>query len=161
VAASGSDPQLQHSCLAGVTRTTLQLGDLRAGRQLALQANSSGLWKECGLILEQMQQLPEAAEMYERAGMVEKAASIHIASKNFAAAQPLMAQVKSAKLQLQYAKAKESEGRWADAAAAYEAAGAYCCTAVAVLLLGVCKTALDKSCPCRVCAGRLNTLKLL
>jgi WD repeat-containing protein 19 len=125
VAASGTDPQLQQSCLAGVTRTTLHLGDLRAGRQLALQANSSSLWKECGLILEQMQQLPEAAEIYERAGMVEKAASIHIASKNFAAAQPLMAQVKSAKLQLQYAKAKESEGRWADAAAAYEAAGAY------------------------------------
>lgn len=123
VTASGSDLQLQQSCLAGVTRTTLQLGDLRAGRQLALQANSSALWKECGLILEQMHQMPEAAEMYERAGMVEKAASIHIASKNFAAAQPLMARVTSAKLQLQYAKAKESESRWADAAAAYEAAG--------------------------------------
>eukprot|EP00878_Enallax_costatus_P039997 GHUV01045957.1.p1 GENE.GHUV01045957.1~~GHUV01045957.1.p1 ORF type:complete len:108 (-),score=34.14 GHUV01045957.1:572-895(-) len=55
--------------------------------------------------------------------MLEKAASIHIASKNFSAAQPLMTQVTSAKLQLQYAKAKESGGRWADAAAAYEAAG--------------------------------------
>lgn len=69
--------------------------------------------------------MSEAAEMYEKAGMIEKAASIHIASKNFNAAQPLMAQVTSAKLQLQYAKAKESEGRWAEAAAAYEAAGGF------------------------------------
>eukprot|EP00879_Flechtneria_rotunda_P029705 GHRR01032146.1.p1 GENE.GHRR01032146.1~~GHRR01032146.1.p1 ORF type:complete len:223 (+),score=87.94 GHRR01032146.1:179-847(+) len=93
------------------------------GRQLAQQANNPALWRECGTILETMQQMPEAAEMYEAAGMIEKAASIHIASKNFAAAQPLMAQVTSAKLQLQYAKAKESEGRWGDATAAYEAAG--------------------------------------
>jgi WD repeat-containing protein 19 len=70
-----------------------------------------------------MQQMGEAAEMYERAGLVEKAASIYIMTKNYASAQPLMAMVTSAKLQLQYAKAKEGEGRWVEAAAAYEAAG--------------------------------------
>ncbi len=34
-----------------------------------------------------------------------------------------MARISSSKLQLQFAKAKEAEGRYADAAAAYEAAG--------------------------------------
>ncbi|KAF8062105.1 WDR19 [Scenedesmus sp. PABB004] len=123
LSASGADPGLAAACLAGVARTTLQLGDLRAGRALTAQADSPGLWRECGAILEALRQLPEAAEMYERAGQVEKAASIHIAAKNFAAAAPLMARVASAALQLQFAKAKEAEGRWADAAAAYEAAG--------------------------------------
>jgi hypothetical protein len=58
-----------------------------------------------------------------RAGMVEKAATIHLATKNFAAAAPLMARVTSAKLQLAYARAKEAQGRWQEAAAAYEAGG--------------------------------------
>ena len=50
--------------------------------------------------------------MYERAGQYERAASIYIQTKNFAAATPLMAKVSSSKLQLQFAKAKEAEGRW-------------------------------------------------
>lgn len=59
-----------------------------------------------------LQQLSEAAEMYERAGQYERAASIYIQTKNFNAAGPLMARITSSKLQLQYAKAKEAEGRW-------------------------------------------------
>lgn len=55
----------------------------------------------------------EAASLYEKAGMLEKAAGIYIAGKNFAAAAPLMAQVSSPQLQRQYARAKEAEGRWA------------------------------------------------
>jgi hypothetical protein len=38
--------------------------------------------------------------------------SCALQAKNFAAAAPLMAKVSSAKLQLQFAKAKEAEGRW-------------------------------------------------
>jgi WD repeat-containing protein 19 len=91
--------------------------------QLAQEVNSSTLFKECGLILESKQQMQEAADMYERAGMVEKAASIYITSKNWAAAGPLMSKVASAKLHLQFAKVKEAEGRWGEAASAFEAAG--------------------------------------
>ncbi len=36
----------------------------------------------------------EAAEMYERAGQYERAASIYIQTKNFNAAAPLMAKVR-------------------------------------------------------------------
>ena len=53
----------------------------------------------------------ESAEMYERAGQYERAASIYIQTKNFTAAAPLMAKVSSSKLQLQFAKSKEAEGR--------------------------------------------------
>ena len=81
------------------------------------------LLKACGAILEDAGRLPDAADLFERAGLPERAAAIHIAARNFAAAAPLMAQVKSARLQLVYAKAKEAQGRWAEAAAAYEAAG--------------------------------------
>lgn len=121
--ASGGDPQLQQACLAGMARILLHLGDLRSGKALAQQLNSSSLWKECAGILKQMHQSQDAAEMYEQAGMAEKAAGIYIAARNWAAAAPLMARVTSAKLQLQYAKAKESEGSYAEAVAAYEAAG--------------------------------------
>lgn len=51
--------------------------------------------------------------MYERAGQYERAASIYIQTKNFNAAAPLMARISSSKLQLQFAKAKEAEGRCA------------------------------------------------
>jgi len=49
--------------------------------------------------------------MFERAGQFEKAASIYIQTKNFTAATPLMARISSSKLQLQFAKAKEQEGK--------------------------------------------------
>lgn len=123
--ASGSDTQLQQACMAGMARILLHLGDLRGGKTLAQQLNNGSLWKECAGILEQMHQHQDAAEMYEAAGMSEKAAAIFIAARNWAAAAPLMARVTSAKLQLQYAKAKESDGSYAEAVAAYEAAGAF------------------------------------
>lgn len=117
------DPALYLACQMGLARTTLQLGDIRAGRAMVQQLNNQGLFKECAGILENLNQLQEAAEMYEKAGQYEKAASIYIQTKNFAAAAPLMARISSSKLQLQYAKAKEAEGKYADAAVAYEAAG--------------------------------------
>lgn len=53
----GVETELKLACQAGIARTTLNMGDLRQGRQLALQLNSPPLFKECALILEQLQQL--------------------------------------------------------------------------------------------------------
>ncbi|MEW5304579.1 MAG: hypothetical protein WDW36_007181 [Sanguina aurantia] len=119
----GVETELKLACQAGIARTTLNMGDLRQGRQLALQLNSPPLFKECALILEGLQQLTEAAEMHERGGQYERAASIYIQTKNFSAAAPLMAKISSSKLQLQFAKAKEAEGRYQEASGAYETAG--------------------------------------
>jgi WD repeat-containing protein 19 len=104
---------LELACRSGIARCTLQLGDIRQGRSMVIQINSPQLYKEAAHILEALQQLTEAAEMYERAGQYERAASIYIQTKNFNAATPLMAKVSSSKLHLQFAKAKEAEGRWA------------------------------------------------
>eukprot|EP00798_Chlamydomonas_sp_ICE-L_P012670 gene12669-15902_t len=117
------DKELELACRSGIARTTLHMGDIRQGRTMALALNSVSLLKECGSILEGLQQLTEAGEMYEKAGMYERAASIYIQTKNYAAAAPLMAKVSSSKLHLQYAKAKETEGRFSEAAVAFEAAG--------------------------------------
>lgn len=119
----GEDPALQLACQEGLARTTLHMGDIRAGRAMVQQLNSIPLYKDCALILENLNQLQESAEMYERAGMYEKAASIFIQTKNFNAAAPLMAKISSSKLQLQFAKAKEAEGKYQEAVVAYEAAG--------------------------------------
>lgn len=54
--------------------------------------------------------MQDAAELYERAGMHEKAATIYIQGRAFGLAAPLMALIThNPKLQLEFAKAKESE----------------------------------------------------
>ncbi len=61
--------------------------------------------------------------MYQAGGMVEQAASMYLSCRNYGAAASLMAAISSAKLQLQYARAMEEEGRWEEAVAAYQTAG--------------------------------------
>ncbi len=52
----------------------------------------------------------DAAELYERAGMHEKAATIYIQGRAFGLAAPLMALIThNPKLQLEFARAKESK----------------------------------------------------
>ncbi|GAQ81709.1 hypothetical protein KFL_000880240 [Klebsormidium nitens] len=123
LASATNDDEKRASARAGVARVTIQLGDVRRGRQLALECASAQLCRECAAILEGMNHMQDAAELYERGGQEEKAASIYIATRNFAAAQPLLARISAPKLHLQYAKAKEADGKFDAAAAAYEAAG--------------------------------------
>ena len=40
------------TCVAGMARTSLHMGDIKQGRALALDSNSPQLCKECALILE-------------------------------------------------------------------------------------------------------------
>lgn len=42
-----SDPQLLEACQGGLARCSLQCGDLRGGRALALQLGSAPLLREC------------------------------------------------------------------------------------------------------------------
>jgi hypothetical protein len=49
---SASTRELEAACRAGLCRCTLQLGDLRAARTLALALNNVHLYKECAHILE-------------------------------------------------------------------------------------------------------------
>ncbi|KAL0039283.1 hypothetical protein WJX79_001413 [Trebouxia sp. C0005] len=126
-ALTASDPEASQEhdiCQAGVARTSLHVGDTKQGRSIALSSNNPQLCKECAQILEAQEKLPDAAELYERAGMHEKAAIIYIQGGAIGLAAPLMALIThNPKLQLEFARAKESQGEYAEAAVAYEAAG--------------------------------------
>jgi WD repeat-containing protein 19 len=106
----------------GIARMTLRLGDLAKGRALALDSGDKMLIKECAAILEQMKQLNDAAELYVRAEQYEKGVSIYILTRNFRLAAPLMDRITTPKLHHQYAKAKEAEKAYSEAAVAYEKA---------------------------------------
>jgi WD repeat-containing protein 19 len=110
----------QQACMAGIARTTLRLGDFRRGVRLAQESSDTGLCRDCGAILETMKQYPDAAMLFERGEQFEKAAQIYIISKDLSKAQPLMSKVRTPKLHLQFAKAKEAGGDFATASDAYE-----------------------------------------
>lgn len=107
---------------AGIARMTLRLGNLQKGKNLALESDDKHLMRDCGLILESMNQYSDAAELYFRAECYEKAAAIYILTKNFQKAAPLMEKITTPKLHAQYAKAKEAEKQYEQAAVSYQRA---------------------------------------
>ncbi|XP_064636625.1 WD repeat-containing protein 19-like isoform X3 [Lineus longissimus] len=108
------------SCAAGIARMSIRMGDIRRGVGMALKMPSRLLKKECAAILESMKQWSEAAMLYEKGGYFDKAASVYIRSKNWAKVGELLQHVTSPKIHAQYAKAKEADGRYKEAAQAYE-----------------------------------------
>ncbi|XP_056135515.1 WD repeat-containing protein 19 [Lampris incognitus] len=110
------------ACQAGVARMSIRMGDIRRGASQAIQHPSRILKKECGTILENMKQFSEAAQLYEKGQYYDKAASVYIRSKNWAKVGELLPHVSSPKIHLQYAKAKEMDGKYKEAAQAYESA---------------------------------------
>ncbi|CAG0902490.1 unnamed protein product, partial [Darwinula stevensoni] len=123
------DDEQNMACRAGIARMSLRCGDLRKGLVLAGQLNSKSLKRECAEILETMKaslgQFSEAASLYEKANLHEKAAALYIKMKNWPKVGELLANITSPKIHLQYAKAKEAEGRYREAVAAYEMAHDY------------------------------------
>uniref|UniRef100_A0A8C2H4P6 WD repeat domain 19 n=1 Tax=Cyprinus carpio TaxID=7962 RepID=A0A8C2H4P6_CYPCA len=110
------------SCLAGVARMSIRMGDIRRGANQAIKHPSRALKKDCGAILESMKQYSEAAQLYEKGQYYDKAASVYIRCKNWAKVGELLPHVTSPKIHLQYAKAKEVDGKYKEAAMAYESA---------------------------------------
>ncbi|PIO24270.1 hypothetical protein AB205_0031140, partial [Aquarana catesbeiana] len=108
------------TCLAGVARMSIRMGDIRRGVNQALKHPSRLLKKDCGAILESMKQFSEAAQLYEKGQYYDKAASVYIRCKNWAKVGELLPNVTSPKIHLQYAKAKEADGKYKDAALAFE-----------------------------------------
>ncbi|XP_012288065.1 WD repeat-containing protein 19 [Orussus abietinus] len=125
---NSSSQYLNHrtQCLAGIARMSIRCGDSRRGVGIAMDNDSPrSLRKECAEILESMKQFSEAAILYEKAEYFEKAASAYIKLKNWYKVGQLLPQVLSPKINIQYAKAKEADGKYEEAAAAYETAKDY------------------------------------
>ncbi|KAM8842536.1 WD repeat-containing protein 19 [Synchiropus picturatus] len=110
------------ACQAGVARMSIRMGDVRRGATQAIKHPSKILKKECGAILESMKQFSEAAQLYEKGQYYDKAASVYIRCKNWTKVGELLPHVSSSKIHLQYAKAKEADGKYKEAAQAYESA---------------------------------------
>jgi len=113
------------SCKSGIARMALRCGDVRKGLQMCKELDSRQLLRECAEILEQMKQLSDAAQLYESAQYYDKAAHLYIKLKNWSKIGALLPNISSPKIQLQFAKAKEADGKFKDAVAAYEAARDY------------------------------------
>ncbi|XP_073252735.1 WD repeat-containing protein 19-like [Porites lutea] len=112
-------------CIGGMARMAIRVGDIRRGVNYATKSPSRLLKKECATILESMKQYSESALLFEKGQYWEKAATVYIKTKNWAKVGELLANVTSPKLHAQYAKAKEADGKYKEAAAAYEAAKDY------------------------------------
>ncbi|XP_077638932.1 WD repeat-containing protein 19 isoform X2 [Lonchura striata] len=119
---TGSNKYQEHDevCLAGVAQMSIRMGDVRRGVNQAIKHPSRLLKRDCGAILENMKQFSEAAQLYEKGQYYDKAASVYIRCKNWAKVGELLPQVSSPKIHLQYAKAKEADGRYTEAVIAYE-----------------------------------------
>jgi len=117
-----SDGAHERLCRMGIAKMLLRLGDVARGVGLALEGADKECCKDCGTTLEGLKQLADAARMYEMAELPEKAAAIYIKIKNWGALAPLMTRIASPKLHSEYAKAKESEQAYQEAASAYEKA---------------------------------------
>ncbi|XP_028973960.2 WD repeat-containing protein 19 [Esox lucius] len=110
------------ACQGGVARMSIRMGDIRRGAAQAIAHPSRILKKDCGAILENMKQFSEAAQLYEKGQYYDKAASVYIRCKNWSKVGELLPQVSSPKIHLQYAKAKEVDGKFQEAVQAYESA---------------------------------------
>jgi WD repeat-containing protein 19 len=97
-------PEKHALCTHGLARCTLRLGDLRHGISMAKETRSPQLLGECAAILEDMKQYSESASLWELSGQPERAAAIHIQTKDFSALASIIGKVTMPKLLCQYAK---------------------------------------------------------
>jgi len=119
---SPANEEHDEGCRGGMARMSIRLGNIQRGVQMALKSNSRQLKKECAAILEGMKQLTEAAMLYEKGEFYDKAASVYIKTKNWSKVGELLPNLTSPKIYAQYAKAREVDGKYQDAASAYEKA---------------------------------------
>ncbi|KAM7326335.1 hypothetical protein ACRRTK_014813 [Alexandromys fortis] len=117
---TGENKEHDEVCLAGVAQMSIRMGDIRRGANQALKHPSRVLKRDCGAILENMKQFSEAAQLYEKGQYYDKAASVYIRCKNWAKVGELLPHISSPKIHLQYAKAKEADGKYKEAVLAYE-----------------------------------------
>lgn len=114
----------QAAIFEGIAKTNLRLGDVRRGREMAIESGNKQLCADCAKILEGMKTMnADAAMLYVKAEEFEKAASIYIRDKKFDQAQPLMTKITTPKLHIEYAHAKEDTGDFMEAVRSYERAG--------------------------------------
>lgn len=117
----GNDPFKEHLRLgkAGIARTTIRCGNYSNGIQIALELKDKQLYHDCAEALEQMKQLSEAAQLYEKSESFDKACGLFIQLKQWQKVDKILPNVTSLKLHALHAKAKENEGKYREAINSY------------------------------------------
>lgn len=120
----GDDPFSEHLRLAksGIARTTIRCGNFTSGVQIALELKNKQLYFECAEALEQMNQISEAAQLFEKSEEYDRACGLYIQLKQWHKVDKILPNVTSIKLHALHAKAKESEGKYRDAIQSYQLA---------------------------------------
>jgi WD repeat-containing protein 19 len=120
----GEDSFSEHLRLgkAGVARTTIRCGNFSTGIQIAIELRDKRLFYECAEALEQMNQLAEAALLYEKSESFDKACGLYIQLKQWNKVDKILPHVTSLKLHALHARAKESERKYRDAIKSYQLA---------------------------------------
>lgn len=54
-------------CFAGISRTSIKLGDIQRGFNIAREIKDKSLLLDIAVVCENMRQIPEAAQLYEKA----------------------------------------------------------------------------------------------
>ncbi|XP_060800859.1 WD repeat-containing protein 19 isoform X1 [Amyelois transitella] len=109
-----------NKCEAGIARMCIRCGDVVRGVTMAMKhAQDTMLLKDCAELLEEEKQYSHAAALYDHAGNTEKAASLYIKLKSWLKVEALLPKINSPSIHIQYAKAKEAEGRYHDAMKSY------------------------------------------
>lgn len=111
---------LKGAISAGVARCSIRLGDVRRGTTVASMLKNNQFVRECAAILESIKNFDDAALLYKKAESYDKAVSLLIAAKNFAAAAPLMELTSAPKLHLAFAKSREAAKDYVEAVKSYE-----------------------------------------
>lgn len=107
-------------CEAGIARMSIRCGDVMRGVTMALKHSTDiMLLKDCAQLLEEEKQYSHAAALYDHAGNTEKAAFLYIKLKSWLKVEALLPKINSPSIHIQYAKAKEAEGRYNDALKSY------------------------------------------
>jgi WD repeat-containing protein 19 len=109
-------------CSAGIARTSLRLGDVQRALNIVNSLNDNQLIIDIAGVCENMKQWLEAAMLFQKGGLPEKAASIYLQIKHLKEAVPLIDQVNSPKLLRELAKVEESQKHYKEAEKAYERA---------------------------------------
>jgi WD repeat-containing protein 19 len=121
--AAASDDELKRVCAFGMARMHMRCGNLAQGLKIADRCSSKPLFRECAAILESMKQWNESGLMYEKATMLDKAAQIYMAAKNYTEVAKLLAGLDSPKLLSEYGKAMEGMKKYKEALQAYQKSG--------------------------------------
>ncbi|TPX41030.1 hypothetical protein SeMB42_g05773 [Synchytrium endobioticum] len=118
----------QVSCSAGLLRETLRSSDIAKGLSMLSETNDPSLLAECAMILRERQDhggvglARQEGELWERAERWQEAADAYTRAKAWNHVARVLPKLGSDQTTIYgtFAKAKEAEGKYADAADAYE-----------------------------------------